>query len=100
MKPVAFLAPWGLQGGQIWAGTALWQSLLAGQAWELSAKTAEGREEAAPARDLFQLLRVVQGIGNGHDAPQIHAPAPHCLLHSLPLLPSRGTGCGLHQGMG
>lgn len=76
---------------------ALWQSLLAGQAWEPSAKTAEGRQEAAPVRDL---LRAVRGMGDGDDAPQIHAPAPHSLPHSLPVLPPRGTGCGLHQGMG
>lgn len=78
---------------------ALWQSLLAGQAWESSAKTAEGREEAAPARDLLWFLRAVQGTSDVNDAPQIHAPAPNSLLHSLPMLPSRGTGCGLHQGM-
>lgn len=38
---------------------ALWQSLLAGQAWEPSAKNAEGRKEAAPSRDLLWLIRAL-----------------------------------------
>lgn len=76
---------------------ALWQSLLAGRAWEPFAETAEGREEAALARDLLWLLKAVWGRGDGDDVPQI-APAPHSLLRSLPVLPSHGTGCGLCQG--
>lgn len=75
-----------LQSGQIRAVTASdgagpVASLLAGQAWEPSAKTAKGREEAGPARDLLWLQRAVWETCDGDDAPKfMHLHPTLCFI--------------------